>query len=133
VELTEEKPELELLTEGPLVFPQRERLKGRVDIQEVFNRRRVVSCQGAKLFMLKNGLPHNRIAFTFSRKFGNAVERNRARRLGREAYRYLRQKMKPGYDLVLLVYPLGHDDFSFRMEQFRELLSRAGLFNRIAE
>jgi len=76
--------------------------------------------------MLRNGLPHNRIAFTFSRKFGNAVERNRCRRLSREAYRMLRNELREGYDLVLLVYP-GQDVFSVRMEQMRKLFSRAGL------
>jgi hypothetical protein len=57
------------------------------------------------LFTLENGLPHNRIGFTLARKYGNAVERNRAKRLGREAYRHLRPRLRGGYDLVLLVYP----------------------------
>jgi len=123
-------------------FPRNERLKGRNEIREVFSRRKVVSCPGAKLFLLRNGLPHNRIAFTFSRKFGNAVERNHSRRLSREVYRYLRNRLRKGYDLVLLVYPDGNPGpgglqrkkpckgvFSARMEQMRGLFSRAGLFN----
>ena len=96
------------------------------EIREVFGRRKGVSCAGARLLTLRNGLPHNRIAFTFSRKFGNAVERNRSRRLSREVYRLLRKDLRKGYDLVLLVYP-GRDVFSVRMEQMRELFSRAGL------
>ena len=78
--------------------------------------------------MLRNGLEYNRIAFAFSRKFGKAVERNHSRRLSREVYRLLRGKLRKGYDLVLLVYP-GRDVFSARMEQIRELFSRAGLFD----
>ena len=103
-------------------------MKRRDDIREVFKRRGTVSCSGAKLFTLRNGLPHNRIAFTFPRKFGSAVERNRSRRLSREAYRLLRNELRKGYDLVLLVYP-GQDDFLTRMDQLRGLFSRAGLFN----
>ena len=122
-----ELPGLKIAASGPFDFPGRERLKGKAEIREVFNKKKLVSCQGAKLFILKNGLSHNRIAFTFSRKFGNAVERNRARRLGREAYRHLRKELKPGYDLVLLVYP-GNDALRFRMKQLYDLLSRAGLF-----
>jgi ribonuclease P protein component len=76
---------------------------------------------------MENGLPYNRIAFTFSRKFGNAVERNRARRVSREAYRHLRHGLKQGYDLVLLVQP-GKDDFVQRTAQMKELFARAGLF-----
>jgi ribonuclease P protein component len=64
-----------------------------------------VGCRGVKLFALKNNLPHNRSCFTLSRNFGTAVERNRAKRLGREAYRLLQPRFSGGYDLVLLVYP----------------------------
>ncbi|MCL2129624.1 MAG: ribonuclease P protein component [Treponema sp.] len=109
-------------------FPRKEKLKGRDEIREVFNRKKGVSCTGARLFILKNRLPHNRITFTFSRKYGNAVQRNYSRRLSREAYRLLRNDLKKGYDLVLLVQP-GNDIFSVRMDQMRELLSRAGLAN----
>jgi len=109
-------------------FPRKEKLKGRDEIREVFNRKKGISCGGAKLFLLPNGLAHNRIAFVFSRKFGNAVERNRSRRLSREAYRLLRNELRKGYDMVLLVYP-GRDIFSVRMEQLRQLFFRAGLFN----
>ena len=113
----------------PLVFPRQERLKGRDEIREVFKGGKAVSGPGAKLFILKNQLSHNRITFAVPRKYGNAVERNRAKRLGREAYRHLRQEIKPGYDLVLLVYS-GKDDFAIRMTQLGHLLNRAGLFNR---
>ena len=78
--------------------------------------------------MLRNGLSYNRVAFTFSRKFGNAVKRNYSRRLSREVYRHLRSELQTGYDLVLLVYP-GQDVFSVRMDQLQKLFSRAGLFN----
>jgi len=74
----------------------------------------------------RNGLPYNRIAFTFPRKFGTAAQRNRSRRLSREVYRQLRSGLCKGYDLVLLVYP-GQDVYLVRMEQMRGLFSRAGL------
>jgi ribonuclease P protein component len=100
------------------------REKGR--IREVFNRGRSLGAQGAKLFALKNDLEYNRICFALPRKFGNAVERNRARRLGREAYRQLRPRLRGGFDLVLLVYPKGAD-FARRMEQLQFLSAKAGL------
>jgi len=108
-------------------------LKGRNEIREVFGKGKRIGCQGAKLFVLKNDLPHNRICFTFSRGFGTAVERNRARRLGREAYRNLKPRLRCGYDLILLVYPesapayAGQPTFAGRMEQLRHLFARAGL------
>jgi ribonuclease P protein component len=54
------------------------------------------------------------------------VERNRARRVSREAYRLVRNRLKGGYDLVLLVYP-GRDFLADRLEQLKTLFSRAGL------
>ena len=114
-------------------FKREERLKGRSDIREVFGRGRRFGCRsgdgGAKLFVLKNSLPRNRICFTFSRGFGNAVERNRARRLGREAYRRLRPRLAAGFDLILLVYSGGDipETLAFRTEQLEFLFTKAGL------
>jgi ribonuclease P protein component len=119
-------------------FGWQERLKRRDDINRVFKKGRSVTCPGARLFYLDNGLPYNRIVFTFVRKFGNAVERNRARRLGREAYRFLRGGLKSGYDLALLVYPAEgplsrgaaaaeKPGLSRRMRQLKTLFSKAGL------
>jgi len=78
--------------------------------------------------VLENELPRNRICFTFSRGFGNAVERNRARRLGREAYRNLKPRLRCGYDLILLVYPEEPAPvFAKRMKQLEHLINKAGL------
>ena len=109
-------------------FPRKEKLKGRNEIRDVFSRRKGVFCAGARLLTLPNGLPYNRIAFTFSRKFGTAVERNHSRRLSREVYRFLRNELRKGFDLVLLINP-GRDIFSVRMAQMRDLFFRAGLLN----
>jgi ribonuclease P protein component len=107
-------------------FPRTERLKKRADIRLVMKKGRRVTEYGAKLFYRENNLPYNRIAFTFARKFGNAVERNRARRLGRESYRHLRSGLPAGWDFVLLVYP-GESTFDRRLIQLQKLIGRAGL------
>lgn len=85
-----------------------------------------VSCSGAKLFFRAGPTASNRIAFTLVRKYGNAVERNYAKRLGREAYRQVKGDIRGGYDLLLLVYP-GGDSLPNRMRQIRTLFSKAGL------
>ena len=123
-----------LIKEGKrFSFPRKERLKKKEEIRGVFMQKKAVSCSGAKLFMRKNRLLINRIAFTFPRKFGNAVERNASRRISREVYRLLKNEFRndncsvSGYDFVLLVYN-NHDCFSTRMAQLRQLFSLAGLY-----
>ncbi|MCL1994522.1 MAG: ribonuclease P protein component [Spirochaetes bacterium] len=121
---------MDTLKGGHFRFDFKERLKGRSQIKAVFNKGRRVSCPGARLFALKNNLPHNRICFTFPRGFGGAVSRNRARRLGREAYRLLKPETQPlcdGYDLILLVYPEENATLSLRVQQMQRLFAKVGL------
>jgi ribonuclease P protein component len=110
-------------------FRREEHLKGRDEIRLVFGKGKRYSVRGAVLFVLKNELPHNRICFTFSRGFGNAVARNRARRLSREAYRLMKNKLYTGYDLILQVQSesLADTKLSDREGQLESLFSKAGL------
>lgn len=109
-------------------FSRQEHLKRSSEIQTVFKKGRKITCNGAKLFVFPNGREINRIVFTFPRKYGNAVERNRSRRLSREVFRLVKNRMKTGFDLVLLVFP-GKDRFCDRMMQVGLLLKKSGLWN----
>jgi ribonuclease P protein component len=113
---------------GSFRFGREERLKKGGDIKKVFAKGRSSGVRGAKLFALENGLPCNRVCFTFSRGIAGAVRRNRARRLGREAYRALRPRLSIGYDLVLLVYPESAGaKLADRAGQLKGLFAKAGL------
>lgn len=54
------------------------------------------------LYYSRNRLGQNRIGITTSKKIGKAVERNRARRVIREAYRSLAPQLRGGYDFVFV-------------------------------
>ena len=56
----------------------------------------------------------------------SAVDRNRAKRLCREAYRDLKGRIATGYDLAFVLYP-GKVSFADRRRQLETLLERAGL------
>jgi ribonuclease P protein component len=107
-------------------FWREEHLKNRAEIGKVFKQGKSAMYPGVKLFVLQNGGAYNRIAFVFTRKFGNAVERNRSRRMSREAYRHLQHMIRSGFDMVLLVYP-GQDDFSVRVNQLKAVFSKVDL------
>lgn len=53
-------------------------------------------------YACKNRLGRNRIGITATKKIGKAVQRNRARRVLREAWRQLEDRFPPGYDYVLV-------------------------------
>jgi ribonuclease P protein component len=52
------------------------------------------------IFVVENQLPIGRLGIAASKRFGGAVERNRAKRLIREVFR--RHKITPGFDLVVV-------------------------------
>jgi ribonuclease P protein component len=107
-------------------FTKKERIKLSGDIRRVYKTGKKVSVNGAKLFVSENHGSKNRIAVTLPRNFGNAVERNRTKRLCRESYRYQRGSLKSGYDIVFLAYK-GAGTFRERSAQFRSLCEKAGL------
>ncbi len=54
------------------------------------------------LYLRKNGRKTNRLGITTSKTVGKAVQRNRCRRVLKEAYRLLEAEVRPGYDLILV-------------------------------
>ena len=53
-------------------------------------------------YVIKNRLGKTRIGITTSKKIGNAVTRNRAKRVIREAYRNLPYNVQDGLDIVFV-------------------------------
>ena len=109
-------------------FTRDERVNKSSDIQNLFKKGTRVSVSGAKLFFAPNNKDYNRIAFALPRGYGNAIERNKSKRLSRETYRYFKAFLNTGYDMVLLVYP-GNDSFRSRCAQFRYLCQKAGIIS----
>ena len=52
------------------------------------------------VYALKNRTKNVRVGITTSKKVGNAVQRNRSRRVIREAFRALAPRVRPGFDLA---------------------------------
>lgn len=112
-------------------FTLDEHIKKAAEIKNLFKNGKKVSILGAKLFYLPNNLEMNRIAFPLSRGFGNAVQRNRAKRFSRETYRLNKAHLNTGYDMLLLIYPSAEkDSFSTRCVQFQTLIQKAGLIKQ---
>ena len=54
------------------------------------------------IYYRKNRQSVNQLGLTTAKKIGNAVKRNRARRIMREAYRLLEPELRCGYDIILV-------------------------------
>jgi len=77
-------------------------LRRKSDFSNIYKKGKSVGERCVVIFVRKNGLPYNRIAFLASKKVGNSVKRNRARRLMKESYREIRETIAEGYDIVFI-------------------------------
>ncbi len=75
-------------------------LRRKQDFSVIYNKGKSMGEKYVVLFYKKNSLPYNRTAFLASKKVGNSVLRNRARRLMKESYRELENSLEQGYDII---------------------------------
>jgi ribonuclease P protein component len=77
-----------------------ERIRRRPEFERVYNEGTRISGRFMTVFLLATERPGPRFGVAATRKMGNAVERNRAKRLARELFR--RHKLTAGYDIVIV-------------------------------
>ncbi len=84
------------------------------------------------LVALPNDLGGSRFAVSAGRSVGNAVQRNRAKRLIREAVRPLIPQVRPGWDVLFLArHSLAEAEFSQTQEVIILLLQRSFLLDTV--
>lgn len=79
-----------------------EKLKKSSQFSEVYKKGKSNATRLVVLYQLENGLGFNRVGYSVSKKVGNSVVRNRAKRLIKEAYRLNQVKQTKSYDLVFI-------------------------------
>ena len=83
-------------------FPKSLRLRTRGDFRRVYERKSWAGDSTMRMAAARSDLPHPRLGLSVGRVVGNAVRRNRWKRLIREAFRTSRERMPAGLDLIVV-------------------------------
>ena len=100
------------------------RIRRGADFQRAYRRRMSAGDDLLLVYGCENGLPHPRLGLSVSRKVGDAVVRNRWKRLLREAFRLRRVALPAGLDLVVIPRQQAQPELAKLMESLPALAGR---------
>ena len=107
-------------------FRRDERLKNRNDFRSGMKTGSRSAGKYIVVFVMPNGLSFNRLGAGSTRRVGNAVERNRQKRLVREAYRLIKHELQTAYDIVVVPRVPWHEPSMEELQaDLRDNISRA--------
>lgn len=72
------------------------------DFQNLYRKGKSIVSKAVVIYVRPNGLPFNRFGITAGKKVGNAVKRNRAKRIIRQAYRENEILFPLGIDIIIV-------------------------------
>lgn len=88
-----------------LSFPKNKRLISNSQFKAVLANGRRLSDGVLTLYIAQNDCEYSRLGVSVGKSSGNAVVRNRLKRLMREAFRQNQQQIPAGFDYVLMISP----------------------------
>lgn len=86
-------------------FSPEERIRKRTDYQRIQRIGKKIISEHLIFFVAKNDLYFSRIGLIVSKKVGNAVNRNRVKRILREIFRQHKEFFSQGIDVLVFVRP----------------------------
>ncbi|HEX2974100.1 MAG TPA: ribonuclease P protein component [Tepidisphaeraceae bacterium] len=89
-----------------LTLDRSQRMLRKADFERAFAARCTASDPLLVVYAISNDLDRPRLGMTIGKKHGNAVQRNRLRRLLREAFRLEQHNLPPGFDYLLVPRPI---------------------------
>ncbi len=108
-------------------FSKALRIRKGKEFDRVFDEGERVSDSRMMIVFAPNGLSHSRLGILASRKLGNAVKRNRVKRILREAFRLSREELPSGFDFVVVPRQRKQEwTLEATLESLEELAGKAG-------
>ena len=115
-------------------FRWKERLHRSAEFDKVFSEGRRYRASGLTLWVRRSALERpnvSRLGLAVSKKYGNAVARNRIKRLLREIFRLHKTELPAGVELVFSAQPMGKKPSYAAVEQLVSTLwIKAGLIQQ---
>jgi ribonuclease P protein component len=105
-------------------FLPKYRLRSPAEFRRVYDRGVYAADDLLVVNVCENGLEHTRLGLSVSRKVGNAVVRNRWKRVLREVFRLKRPELPPGLDLVFRPKNGVRPDFQALLAGLPKLVAR---------
>lgn len=78
------------------------RLKKSWEFKHVYRYGKAMITRSAVLYFCTNKIGENRLGFSIGKKVGKSVERHRIKRVYREAFNHIQDKIKKGYDFIIV-------------------------------
>jgi len=102
-------------------FGRHQRLTHATQFEAVYDSKVRKTAGPLIIFGMPNQLGHTRLGLSVGKRMGNAVARNRYKRLLREAFRLEQHTIPPGFDLIITVRPHA----PLRLDAYQRLLVTA--------
>ncbi len=77
-------------------------LKRNYEFKKVFNKGKSIVDRLVVVYFIKTTFDENRLGIVVNKKIGNAVVRNRVKRRIKECYRNYEERIKKGYNIVIV-------------------------------